>query len=122
MKRILGLAAVGMTLAGCGLRVLTAQTDGAVQRTLTCPCLQDQALHYAIVASRQLGMHPTFINTNGFSVTTSDMWGMPTKLLDVILRPQEPVATSMTVRANASKGAEELANAFTNAFAKVANL
>jgi hypothetical protein len=118
----LGLAAVGMTLAGCGLRVLTAQTDGAVQRTLTCPCLQDQALHYAIVASRQLGMHPTFINTNGFSVTTSDMWGIPTKLLDVVLRPQEPAATDMTVRANASNGAEELANDFTNAFAKVANL
>ena len=122
MKRILGLAAVGITLAGCGLHVLTAQTDGAVQRTLTCPCLQDQALHYAIVASRQLGMQPTFINTNGFSVTTSDMWGMPTKLLDVILRPQEPAVTGITVRANASNGAEELANDFTNAFAKVANL
>jgi len=121
MKRILGLAAVGMTLAGCGLRVLTAQTDGAVQRTLTCPCLQEQALHYAIVASRQLGMDPTFTNTNGFSVTTSDLWGMPTKLLDVILRPQDPAATGMTVRVNASNGAEELANAFTTAFAKVSN-
>jgi hypothetical protein len=98
-----------MTLAGCALHVLTAQTDGAVQRTLTCPCLQDQALHYALVASSQLGMQPTF--------TTSDMWGMPTKLLDVILRPQEPAATGITVRANASDGAEEFANAFTNAFA-----
>jgi hypothetical protein len=122
MKRILGLAAVGMTLAGCGLHVLTAQTDGAVQRTLTCPCLQDQALHYALEASSQLGMHPTFINTNGFYVTTSDMWGMPTKLLDVILTPQAPAATSITVRANASNGAEEFAKAFTNAFAQVAKL
>ena len=122
MKRILGLAAVGMTLAGCGVRVLTAQTDGAVQRTLTCPCLQEQALHYALEASSQLGMQPTFINTNGFSVTTSDMWGMPTKLLDVILRPQEPAATGITVRANARDSAEEFANDFTNAFAKVANL
>ena len=76
----------------------------------------------ALEASSQLGMQPTFINTNGFSVTTSDMWGMPTKLLDVILRPQEPAATGMTVRANASNGAEEFAKAFTNAFAKVANL
>jgi hypothetical protein len=79
-------------------------------------------LHYALVASSQLGMQPTFINTNGFYVTTSDMWGMPTKLLDVILTPQAPAATSITVRANASNGAEEFAKAFTNAFAQVAKL
>ena len=121
MKRILGLAAVCMTLAGCGLRLITAQTDGAVQRTLTCQCLQDKALNYAILASRQLGMNPTFTNTNGFSVTTSDMWGMPTKLLDVILRPKDPSATGITVRANASNGAEELANDFTTAFVEVSN-
>ena len=119
MKRIMGLAAVCITLAGCGLRVITAQTNGAVQRTLTCQCLQDKALNYAILTSRQLGMNPTFTNTNGFSVTTSDMWGMPTKLLDVILRPKDPSATGITVRANSSNGAEELANDFTTAFAEV---
>jgi hypothetical protein len=119
MKWIMGLAAVCITLAGCGLRVITAQTNGAVQRTLTCQCLQDKALNYAILTSRQLGMNPTFTNTNGFSVTTSDMWGMPTKLLDVILRPKDPSATGITVRANSSNGAEELANDFTTAFAEV---
>jgi hypothetical protein len=76
----------------------------------------------ALEASSQLGMQPTFINTNGFYFTTSDMWGMPTKLLDVILRPQEPAATRITVRANASNDTEEFAKAFTNALAQGAQL
>jgi hypothetical protein len=119
VKRILGLAAVCIALAGCSRSVITVQADDAVQRILTCQCLQDKALDYAIMASRQLGMDPTFINTNGFSVTASDLWGMPTKILDVILWPKEPSATGIMVRANAGNGAEGLANDFTAAFAQV---
>jgi hypothetical protein len=64
-------------------------------------------------------MHPTFINTNGFSVAASDLGGMPTKILDVTLWPKEPSTTGIVVHVNASGGAEGLANDFTAAFAQV---
>jgi hypothetical protein len=108
-----------MALAGCSRSVLTTQTGDGVQRLLICQCLQEQALDYAIMASRQLGMHPTFINKNGFSVAASDLWGMPTKILDVTLWPKEPAMTGIIVHTNASDGAEGLANDFTAAFTQV---
>jgi hypothetical protein len=107
-----------MVLAGCSHSVMTTQTGDGVQRILTCQCLQEQALDYAIMASRQLGMDPTFINKNGFSVTASDLGGMPTKILDVTLWPKEPSTTGIIVHANASGGAEGLANDFIAAFAQ----
>jgi hypothetical protein len=119
VKRILGLAAVCVALAGCGHSMITAQADHAVQRIFTCQCLQDTALDYAIMALRQIGMHPTFIIANGFSATTNDLWGMPTKMLDVTLWPKEQAATGIMVRANASNGAEGLANDYTAAFTQV---
>jgi hypothetical protein len=119
VKRIFGVAAVCVALAGCSHSVLTTQTGDGVQRILRCQCLQGQALDYAIMASWQIGMHPTFINTNGFSVTASDGWGMPTKMLDVTLWPKEQAATGIMVRANASNGAEGLANDYTAAFTQV---
>jgi hypothetical protein len=119
MKRILGVAAVCIALAGCSRSVLTTQTGDGVQHILTCRCLQGQALDYAITASRQLGMEPTFVHTNGFSVTVHDWWGMPTKILDVTLWPKESSTTGIIVHANASDEAEGLANDFTAAFAQV---
>jgi hypothetical protein len=119
MKRRLGLAAVCIALAGCSYSVLTTQTGDGIQHILTCQCLQEQALDYALTASRQLGMEPTFIHTNGFRVTASDWWGMPTKIVDVSLWPKESSTTGVMVHANASDGAERLATDFIAAFAQV---
>jgi hypothetical protein len=119
MRWVLGLTALCMTLAGCGPRVITVQ--GGVERTFTCQCLQDKALDYAILTARELGMDPTFINTNGFSVTTNDGWGIPTKMLDVTLWPKDPAATGIMVHTGSSDGAEQLANDFTAVFIKASN-
>jgi hypothetical protein len=119
MQRILGFVAVCIALAGCSRSVITTQAGDGVQHIFTCQFLQEKALDYAIMASRQLGMPPTFIHTNGFSATTSDLWGMPTKVLDVTLWPKEQAATGIIVHVNASNGAEGLANDFTAAFAQV---
>jgi hypothetical protein len=128
-RTIVGVVSIsGMLLSGCtpsyspervGLWLARPLVGGPVERTLLCACPPDAALRYAINAAQGIGMKPYSVTPAGFEAYGREDLGLAQKFLNISVRPVDPAATEVRVRAEESGGSrynEKLAGEFAAAF------